>query len=187
MIRGLQLVIRNEISLIRRKNVGLPDDWGRTWCCYKIEKVFPPTFSPHASSPCSKKPFACLIVGGVVALSINLPFFITNTVGLPPCITAFPEDRWYQFLLETEYAWTKNRRQKRKARLEYEILKRWLYDDEMKKKEKYQKQQEKTKSLFTECNNGWKKTMIMDVKTQCKCVSRVTRFASTFPLYISRL
>ena len=31
MIRSLQLVIRNEISLIRRKNVGLPDDWGRTF------------------------------------------------------------------------------------------------------------------------------------------------------------
>ena len=30
MIRSLQLEIRNEISLIRRKNVGLPDDWGRT-------------------------------------------------------------------------------------------------------------------------------------------------------------
>ena len=30
MIRGLQLLIRMEISLIRKKNIGLPDDWGRT-------------------------------------------------------------------------------------------------------------------------------------------------------------
>ena len=30
MIQSLQIVIRNEISLIRRKNVGIPDDWSRT-------------------------------------------------------------------------------------------------------------------------------------------------------------
>ena len=38
MIRRLQFLIRDEISLIRRKNFGLPDDWGRTYKGKEVEK-----------------------------------------------------------------------------------------------------------------------------------------------------
>ena len=41
MILSLKLVIRNKISLIWRKNVGLPDDWGRTSKNYIKNNVHP--------------------------------------------------------------------------------------------------------------------------------------------------
>ena len=57
MIRRLQLLIRNEISLIRRKNIGLPDDWevGR-----KGIPNLPPRWPGHKMMSCKGVRHRCL-------------------------------------------------------------------------------------------------------------------------------